>query len=344
MKSNYQPLVSVVTPVYNGETYLEACIKSVLSQTYQNWEYVIVNNCSTDNSLNIARKYAEKDDRIRICTNTEFFPMIANFNHAVKKMSPNSIYCKILHSDDLMFDKCIEKMVAVAESNASVGIVGSYVLQGNMVVCNGLPYPQTVFSGREICRRSLNLKTTPGRIYVFGSPSSLLIKSDLIRSRDPLYNDKYHMCVDQELCYYLLQHQDFGFVHEILTYSRVHEQSVTTSINEHNREIIEELMLMQDFGPVYFSKKQHEKRFEKSLERHYKYLATSFLVRKDKKFWEFQKKGFDRLNIRLNRVKLLAGLLEVLVNKITHRFFHPSLTWKKYLHDSPKKTDFSQTI
>jgi len=326
-----QPLVSVVTPVYNGEPYLEGCIQSVLSQTYQNWEYVIVNNCSTDNSLNIARKYAEKDNRIRIVENTKFLPIIANFNNAVKKISPNSIYCKILHSDDLMFGKCIEKMVTVAESNPSVGIVGSYVLQGDMVVCNGLSYPQTVFSGREVCRRSLNLRSTPERIYVFGSPSSLLIKSDLIRNRDPLYNNKYHMCVDQELCYYLLQHQDFGFVHEILTYSRVHEQSMTTSINKHNREIIEELTLMQDFGIVYFGKKEHEKRFENSLERYYRFLSTSIFLRKDKEFWEFQKKGLDKLGLRLNRVKLFAGVLEALANKITHRLFHPSLTLKKFL-------------
>ena len=250
MESNSQPLVSIVTPVYNGEAYLAECIQSVLAQTYENWEYVIVNNCSSDGSLKIARKYAEKDPRIRIYENTEFFPIIANFNHAVRQISPKSVYCKILHSDDLMFDRCIEKMVAVAESNASVGIVGSYVLRGVRVVCSGLSYPQTVFSGREVCRRSLNIRYTPGRIYVFGSPSSILIKSGLIRDRDPLYNDKYHMCVDQELCYYLLQNQDFGFVHEILTHSRTHEQSVSTSINKYNLETIEELMLMQDFGLV----------------------------------------------------------------------------------------------
>ncbi len=342
--NNNDPLVSVLTPVYNGEPYLEACIQSVLRQTYQNWEYVIVNNCSRDNSLNIAQKYAEKDDRIRICTNTEFLPMVANFNHAVKETSPDSAYCKIIHSDDLMFDNCLEKMVALAESNPSVGVVGSYVLQGDKVVGNGLSYPQTVFPGRELCRRSLNIRSAPGRIYVFGSPSSLLIRSDLIRERDPLYNDKYNMCVDQELCYYLLQQRDFGFNHEILTYSRVHHQSVTSSINEHNREIIEELMLMQDYGPIYFEGKEHEKRFEQSIERLYKFLSTSIFQKKDKEFWKFQKEGLDRLNIRFNRVKLFSGALEVLANKITHRLFHPSLTWKKYVQDSPKNTEFRRTI
>ena len=54
------PLVSVVTPVYNGETYLAACIESVLSQSYSNWEYVIVNNCSTDRTLDIASDYAAR--------------------------------------------------------------------------------------------------------------------------------------------------------------------------------------------------------------------------------------------------------------------------------------------
>ena len=48
---NDEPLVSVVTPVYNGDKYLADCVESVLKQTYQNWEYVIVNNCSTDRTL-----------------------------------------------------------------------------------------------------------------------------------------------------------------------------------------------------------------------------------------------------------------------------------------------------
>ncbi|MCB0227477.1 MAG: glycosyltransferase, partial [Anaerolineae bacterium] len=53
-----QPLVSVVTPVYNTDKYLADCIESVLAQSYDNWEYVIINNCSTDRSLEIAQRYA----------------------------------------------------------------------------------------------------------------------------------------------------------------------------------------------------------------------------------------------------------------------------------------------
>ena len=74
MTSMDQPLVSVLTPVYNGEKFLAECIESVLAQDYQHWEYHIVNNCSTDGTLRIAQSYADKDPRIRVTTNGEGIP------------------------------------------------------------------------------------------------------------------------------------------------------------------------------------------------------------------------------------------------------------------------------
>ena len=66
MSTRNEPLVSVVTPVYNGADFLEECIESVLKQTYGNFEYLIVNNCSKDRTLDIALSYAQKDSRIRV--------------------------------------------------------------------------------------------------------------------------------------------------------------------------------------------------------------------------------------------------------------------------------------
>src|SRR5713101_6628853 len=94
-----QPLVSVVTPVYNGEKYLAECIESILAQTYQNWEYIIVNNCSTDGSPAIAQAYAKKDARIRIHNNHEFVGMIQNHNIAFRQIALESKYCKMVHAD-----------------------------------------------------------------------------------------------------------------------------------------------------------------------------------------------------------------------------------------------------
>src|SRR5689334_10610487 len=117
MSTHTKPHVSIVTPVYNEEEHLAECIESVLAQTYENWDYVIVDNCSTDKSLEIARTYAAKDRRIRVHTNDQFLEMIPNRSVAVRQMSPDSKYCKVVLGDDWIFPECLEKMVALGEAH-----------------------------------------------------------------------------------------------------------------------------------------------------------------------------------------------------------------------------------
>ncbi len=94
------PLVSVVTPAYNEEEHLAECIESVLAQTYTNWEYVIVNNCSTDGTMAVAEKYAAVDPRIRVLGNDKLIPAVANFNFTLRQISAESKYCKMVLADD----------------------------------------------------------------------------------------------------------------------------------------------------------------------------------------------------------------------------------------------------
>ncbi|OQS61922.1 glycosyltransferase family 2 protein, partial [Actinobacillus suis] len=62
------PLISIIMPVYNAEEYIEEAIKSVLNQTYSNWELILVDDCSTDNSCNVIQKYL-LDIRIKFFRN-----------------------------------------------------------------------------------------------------------------------------------------------------------------------------------------------------------------------------------------------------------------------------------
>src|SRR5439155_16830470 len=212
MHMNTAPLVSVVTPFYNTEAYLAECIESVLAQTYQNWEYILVNNCSTDRSSEIAQEYVEKDQRLRLIHNEKFLTQVQNYNHALRQISPESKYCKIVQADDLIFPECVARMVAVAEANLSIGIVSAYYLTERRVENVGLPYTSQFVRGRDVCRMQLL-----DNYFFFGSPTSILLRAEIVRSREPFYSEN-RLHEDTEACYEILQTWDFGFVHQALTF------------------------------------------------------------------------------------------------------------------------------
>lgn len=309
MTSDAKPFVSIITPVYNGEKYLTECIESILDQKYDNWEYIIVNNCSTDQTPQIAKEFAKKDSRIRVHENSKFLSMVENFNHALRQISDKSKYCKIVHADDFLFPYCLEEMVALNEKHPSVGIVGAYVLEGLRLKCHGLPRTVAVISGREIARLSL-LDRSPvsGGLYVFGSPTSLLIRSDIIRNRKKFYSDKYLEVLDQEACYHLLQHVDFGFVHQVLTFSRVHSESTTSKHNLLMRRYPEELMLLKEYGPIFLTDREYRERIEQRLDKYYRFLAKNFLENRGKDFWDFHKKTLENLGFQFSFKRVIKNI------------------------------------
>jgi glycosyltransferase involved in cell wall biosynthesis len=308
MNSEKKPLVSIVTPLFNAEKYLAECIESVLAQTYENWEYVIVNNCSTDRSLEIAKNYKKKDKRIIIHENKRFLGLMQNWNHAMRNISRESKYCKVVHADDLIFPECIERMVEIFEKYPSVGIVGSYRLDENHVNLNGLPHHKDFFSGREICRKNL-LKG----LYVFGSPTSILLRSDLIRKRNNFYNEE-NQHADKEICFELLQESDFGFVHQVLTYTRRHNESETTLTKRFNTYLAGKLYILKKYGPVYLTKEEYNRRLKRRIDNYHEFIIKNILQNRDKDFFKFHIEELKKAQIKINIFKLVKYVCKALLN------------------------------
>lgn len=311
MKSE-QPLVGIVTPVYNGEKYLEECIKSVLAQTYDTWQYVIVNNCSRDRTEEIARAYARRDSRIRVHNNEKFLGSLENQNHALKLLPEDSRYAKIIHADDMMMPDCLKEMVQIAETKESVGIVGAYRLNGTTVQSCGLPYGRTIFSGREVCRTSLLTG-----MYVFGSPSSILISREFIADGTYSYNAiNYH--TDEEACYAVLKHSDFGFAHKVLTFSRFHEEQESSFARDVNTFVISKLGILKKYGPFFLEKEEYDERYRELRRKYYTFLAKSLFYRKHERFWEYHKKMLRHFDMPFERKSyyyfIFLELLDIILN------------------------------
>jgi glycosyltransferase involved in cell wall biosynthesis len=316
MGAQLQPLVSIVTPVYNGEAYLSECIESILSQTYQNWEYIILSNNSRDRTLAIAEQYQKRDSRIRVYSNDSLLPIIANHNKAFGLISAESKYCKVVSADDWILPECLERMVDLAEKHSSVGIVGAYQLSGGggiwYVRNAGLAYAQTVVSGRDICRAQML-----GALMVLGNPTSIMYRADLVRDPDGFFPNATAEA-DTSACLKHLRFSDFGFVHQVLSHERIHGARTTTASLETNAYVSAAINDCQMYGEWYLTKRERETRISELLDQYYAYLSASALKFKDKKFWDYHTERLHDLGFRLDGVKLSVGvaskLLDLLLN------------------------------
>ena len=126
-KKYFMDLISVIIPVYNTEKFIGKAIESVINQTYQNVEIIIVEDDSKDNTYNICKSYAEKDARIKLYKNEKNLGMMSNWNHALEYVK-GKFWAK-LDADDWWEQHFIEDCYNIISNDENIGMVcGRYVI------------------------------------------------------------------------------------------------------------------------------------------------------------------------------------------------------------------------
>lgn len=118
-----QPVVSIVLPCYNGAGFLAQSLDSVLDQTFTDWELILVNDCSKDNSLEIMQQYAEKDSRIRIINNDHNLKLPGALNRGFQEAKGK--YLTWTSHDNRMGKTMLEEFVNYLDQNPDKGLVTS---------------------------------------------------------------------------------------------------------------------------------------------------------------------------------------------------------------------------
>ena len=118
------PEISVIIPVYNVEKYLNECLDSVLAQTFKDFEVICVNDGSTDNSPEILRQYADKDQRVKIVTQNNQGLSMAR-NNGLKEACGRYVY--FVDSDDAIHPQCLEIAYSLAEKQQADLVCFSYI-------------------------------------------------------------------------------------------------------------------------------------------------------------------------------------------------------------------------
>ncbi len=205
------PLVSVLLPVYNGAAFVRGAIESVLAQTFTDFEFIIVDNASTDGTDRIIAEYSD-DPRVRSYRNEETIFRLENFMRVADHASSGSRWLKYIGADDILFPDCLERMVAAAALDEQVGLVSSQCYDGDRLILGSLPPGQRVVPGPVFLRRLLLEAEARDTIF---SPASLMLSHEAFLRYGGFRTDLYHS--DTELFYLILNDYNLAFVHAPLS-------------------------------------------------------------------------------------------------------------------------------
>lgn len=221
-----QPQITVALPVYNGEQYIAVAIKSVLNQTFSDFELLILDNCSTDNTVNIIETF--DDPRIRLIVNTKNLGMIGNWNLAVSLATGK--YIKILSHDDLLTPSCLTEQINgfLTHQNQNISIVTCkkrIINETGVTVMPGFGIfgPTRVVNGRRAIKKTIRA----GR-NIIGEPSVVLLDTALLRSSGNFEQPQF--TPDIKMWFKMLKISNLLFLNKNLASYRISSTSTSTSV------------------------------------------------------------------------------------------------------------------
>lgn len=219
------PKVSVLIPAYNYGRFLNEAIESVLKQTYPDFEIIIVDNNSTDNTDEVVKPYLS-DARIQYHKNPVNIGMVPNFNKCMDLAKGD--YIKFLLADDLFHPELLSKFVAILDQYPNVTIVTSqsesFGLESELRVS---PF-EHLQSGEKIIKESIR----NGKGNFIGEPTTVMFRRSNLHLGK--FEAEYLSLNDLNLWLRHLTVGDCYFIPEVLSYFRIHEQQATIVNNYAN--------------------------------------------------------------------------------------------------------------
>jgi len=246
------PLISVVMSVYNAEKYLDESIQSILSQTYSNFEFIIINDGSTDKSLKIIESYAKNDNRI-VVISRENKGLIASLNEGIVKAKGK--YIARMDADDISLPKRLDKQVNLMEARPNVGICGTAIK---------MFFDQEKEKVRRYPLTHEEIKTELLFSSAFAHPT-VMMRRELIEKHQLFYNSTFEHAEDFELWTRFTEYTHMANLAEVLLKYRVLKTSVSHLAD---KEVETRYTIIKKI-PMLYMKKLKIHRSEKQTRLHF---------------------------------------------------------------------------
>ena len=291
---NTPPKISVIMSVYNGEAYLSEAIDSILNQTFADWELIVINDCSTDGTSEILKRYEAMDSRVKVYTNEVNLRLPSSLNKAMSYAQGK--YIARMDADDICLPQRLEKQYGFMEKNPDIHLSSCRFMELKDGVvssggCGGKGDRESV--------KALLLVTNP--ILHPG----IIAKADVIKG---LEYDKTLTCTeDMELwTRFAMLNYNIEIMPEYLMIYRLHDKQITgTTLEKQHKEI------------VSIQKKYYSKLLDTMNNEQEEFYINGIYFREKpdiNKFCEFYKwiKSVNRKTKAFNPEALNYAMLEIL--------------------------------
>ena len=229
------PLVTVLMPVYNGEKYLKEAVESILNQTFRDFEFLIIDDGSTDKSAEIIKSF--NDTRIRLESNGTNLGLIKTLNNGLEMAKGK--YIARMDCDDISLPKRLSVQVNFMEKHSEIGVCGSWVKIIGLKQEFINKYPQN----HEEARAYL-LFNTP-----LAHPS-VIVRKEVMEKHNLEYDENYKHAEDYELWSRIIDYTKISNIPKVLLHYRMHHESVSKKNSSEQAEISNKIRskLLKDLG------------------------------------------------------------------------------------------------
>ncbi len=226
MTGSGEPFVSVCLPAYNGEDYIARAIESVLGQSHNNLELVIVDDHSTDKTPDVIKRYS--DPRIRVIVNESRLGQMNNWNKAL--LEAKGRFIKLLPQDDVLYPTCLEKEVGAFMDPGNKGVVlvccTRHIINrdGRVLLKRSFKRRKGRLEGVRAVRESVRAGTN-----LIGEPAGVLFKSETAAEAG-LFDDRHFYVLDLDYWCRILLTGDLYIIPESLCAFRVARGSASVKV------------------------------------------------------------------------------------------------------------------
>ncbi len=242
-----QPVISVIMPVFNGALYLDESIYSILTQTMGNFEFIIIDDYSTDSSVNIIRSFKDKRINLYKCNNNYGNYFARNIGIKMAKGK----YISVMDCDDIALPNKLQTQYRYMEKNSNIGMCGSFVrLMGTETILKKPISHEQI----KVTLLKDNCLTHP----------TLLVRNSINIRKHLHYNTMYYYSSDYDLMTRAANFTTLSNIPEVLLEYRLHTKQISTLFRLKQKEYANQIKLAQ-LRNLHITPDNHQKELHLQL-------------------------------------------------------------------------------